>query len=451
MGGAYKEFMVALLLTLAAFAIMLVLARVKVPLAVAIVIGSAALGAFFRLGAIDILAHAALGVIKPMSIGLLVTITLLLGISEAMRRTGRLEEMVALAKLFLRRPVVTMAVLPALIGLLPMPGGALFSAPMVASAAREEKVGGDLLSAVNYWWRHIWEHWWPLYPGVILAISLTRSDLLTFAGFQAPLGVFMAAAGLLVLRRMHASLRAVGPKPPPGTKRGLLRATGGIWIILIVWGAAAGAARAALGAAPPLPLPKDLPLPYADQAYATARELVPLILGLLAGLLWTVRGGRLPARALRAVLVNRSMLPLIGLVISVMIFQNILEGVKAANKISQGLNKLHVPLAAVVIVLPFVAGMVTGVAFGFVGVSFPIVLELVRSMPDHPAMRPYAVLAYACGHLGMMISPIHLCYVVSNQYFGTTFAPVFRHIAAPTGVMAVLVAAYFAVLRLAMG
>ena len=77
---------------------------------------------------------------QPQTIALVIIVVLLLMISETMRATGQMEKIVSLAKSFFRRPAVTMAALPALIGLLPMPGGALFSAPLVEAAAGEEKV-----------------------------------------------------------------------------------------------------------------------------------------------------------------------------------------------------------------------------------------------------------------------------------------------------------------------
>lgn len=58
-----------------------------------------------------------------------------------------------------------------------------------------------------------------------------------------------------------------------------------------------------------------------------------------------------------------------------------------------------------------------------------------------------AVLAYGCGHLGMMLSPLHLWHVVSNRYFNTTFGPVYRRIVPPAAVLAALVGGYFAALR----
>ena len=107
------------------------------------------------------------------------------------------------------------------------------------------------------------------------------------------------------------------------------------------------------------------------------------------------------------------------------------------------------PVVLMVVILPFVAGMVTGLAIGFVGTSFPIVLALAGA--DGAAVRPYAVLAYGCGHIGMMLSPLHVCHVVSNRYFKTSFGPVYRRILPSVALLGALEAGYFLLLRVLMG
>jgi hypothetical protein len=69
---------------------------------------------------------------------------------------------------------------------------------------------------------------------------------------------------------------------------------------------------------------------------------------------------------------------------------------------------------------------------------------------DPGRMAAFMALAYAAGHLGQMLSPIHLCYVVSNRYFKTSFGPVYRRIAGSAALTAALTAAYYALLRLAL-
>jgi len=41
-------------------------------------------------------------------------------------------------------------------------------------------------------------------------------------------------------------------------------------------------------------------------------------------------------------------------------------------------------------------------------------------------------LAYACGYAGMMLSPMHICYVVTCEYFHTPLWRTYHYIIGPT-------------------
>jgi uncharacterized protein len=427
--------MFAFLTTLGVFGLILLLTRLRVPLTLAVLAGAVAIGLMFGLTAGELVGALIAGVLAPITLGVLLTMVALLLLSQVLRDTGRLQHIVELARLALRRPGVAMAALPALIGFLPMPGGALFSAPMVESAAGGTERGGAKLSAINFWFRHIWEHWWPLYPGVILALSLTGSDLGVWVAFQIPMGLMMAASGLLLFRGTHPDVRAVGPAPGAGARRRLLRATLPIWLVVVVW----GAVRAAL-----LLVPKDEVDP---EVMELATKFVPIFLGLLTSIVVTARGGRMKLNTVGRLLLSKTIGALLLLVASVMAFQAMVEHIHVAPRIAEELEKFSVPVVLIVAALPFIAGIVTGLAIGFVGVSFPIVLKLVDAMPDDPTLRPYIVLAFAFGHLGMMLSPLHLCHIVSNRYFQTPLPTTYRLLAGPAIVTATLAAAYFLLLK----
>jgi len=428
--------------TLGAFALILVLARLKVPLALAVFAGSAVIGAAFGLGIWELGKAFLAGAIVPRTVALVVLTVMLLALSETMRAGGQLEQIVHSAKALLRRPVLAMAALPALVGLIPMPGGALFSAPMVETAAGREKVGAARLSAVNYWFRHIWEHWWPLYPGLILAVTLTESDLGPFILCQMPLGIGMVLGGLPILSGLGPAFHLLGPPPPRGTRRKMLRAVSPIIVILIVWVVARSGLSLILKAGQG---PTEGSL-WAEIIPALERYL-PIALGLLMSMIWTAWLNRLPARTVGGVLRLPSLYKMAILVLSVMVFQHVMGAVDAPGRIAEELKALHVPLLLVVAALPFIAGMVTGLAVGFVGTSFPIVLGLVAAMPDEASIRPFVALAYAFGHLGQMMSPLHLCHIVSNRYFKTGFSGVYRLIVLPALLTAIWAIAYFFLLR----
>jgi hypothetical protein len=78
--------------------------------------------------------------------------------------------------------------------------------------------------------------------------------------------------------------------------------------------------------------------------------------------------------------------------------------------------------------LPFLAGLVTGVAVGFAGTTFPLIIGLV-TVPGS-ALTPVSVLplAFAMGYAGMMLSPLHLCLLLTRDYFGANLLKIYRYL-----------------------
>ena len=186
----------------------------------------------------------------------------------------------------------------------------------------------------------------------------------------------------------------------------------------------------------------------ANDWLSVLNRYAPLGVALIASIIWTAKLNAMKAGELLNIFRQRSLYELALLVLCVMVFQHLLKSTDAAGRIGAELRNLNVPVVAVVIILPFIGGMVTGLAVGFVGTSFPIVLGLVAGSPQIGPAAAYMVLAYACGHLGQMLSPLHLCHVVSNRFFEVPFAPVYRRIALPAAVAFVLAVGYFLLLLL---
>ncbi len=427
--------MLALLITLGAFTLILICARFRVPLGLAILIGSAAVGAGFGLNARELVDAAWAGATAPQSIALAILTVLLLGLSALMRESGQLEEIVSLAHGMLRKPVATMMAMPALIGLLPMPGGAIFSAPLVETASGKADIPRALLSAINYWFRHIWEFFWPLYPGVLLAMAMTHRSIPSWIGLMIFGTAAMFLGGLLMLRGIDPDLWKTNPAPSARFKRQLAHATASIWLILVIWAAAHLLAGFWLDGYPVETFPGMI------------MKHGPLIFGLLGSITWTIFTYRLGKEPLRKAFGKPASYSLAGLIFAVLIFQHTLETVGAPQRIAGELQAFHVPLVLVVAILPFIAGFVTGIAVGFVGTALPIVLNLVGAVDGVGSAIAYIPLSYTFGHLGQMLSPIHLCQIVSNRYFGTTYGPVYRYIVPSAVITALLNIGYFLLLR----
>ncbi|MBQ3647919.1 MAG: DUF401 family protein, partial [Spirochaetia bacterium] len=119
----------------------------------------------------------------------------------------------------------------ALIGLIPMPGGALFSAPLVDACDTAHKLDSDTKTRINYWFRHMWEYWFPLYAGVIMALQITGLEF--YQMFLA--NVFMTFvhifAGYVCILK---GLEIPGTPPESGAKKPVWRYL--LPIIIIIGG-----------------------------------------------------------------------------------------------------------------------------------------------------------------------------------------------------------------------
>ena len=166
----------ALIKVIFVFALILALNKLRLSLSLSLFAGSVVLGLIMRLGPFEMVKSVFFSLISLQTISLILIIWFILVISRLMKESSHLDRILDSFGKITSDARITSLVMPALIGLLPMPGGALFSAPMVQSALGKNNITGEEKTVINYWFRHIWEYWWPLYPGVVLAVALLDVD-----------------------------------------------------------------------------------------------------------------------------------------------------------------------------------------------------------------------------------------------------------------------------------
>jgi len=107
------------------------------------------------------------------------------------------------------------------------------------------------------------------------------------------------------------------------------------------------------------------------------------------------------------------------------------DSVTLVSLMRDELFSIGAPIIFIIMFLPFVSGLVTGVAVGFVGASFPLVFALLGENPPLGNVIATTALAYAFGYAGMIISPIHICFVVTSEYFKTQLFRAYPYLAGP--------------------
>jgi integral membrane protein (TIGR00529 family) len=371
------------------FVLVLVLIRVKVPIGLSLLAGAIFLGiwSFGFSGDFWNLLYNSL--INVRSWRLVVTVVLILTFAHLFESLGFVKSMVSSLESFLAPRWVARAA-PAIIGLMPMPGGAMVSAPIVRQISRDSDIKPEKLTAQNYWWRHVWEATWPLYPSIILAAAVLKVSVWDVAIINFPISVICILTGLM-LGGVGSSCRIPG-------RRDFVKLLKSLWPILFI-------------------------------VLVGLILKIDLIISVILVLLILIFKYKTPKSVIVSSLKKGFAPWVIVLIFGVMTLMYAMEMTGVALLFYQELLQLHIPAGFVVFAVPFVVGVLTGVTSAYIGVGFPIILPLLgtESLTYNAGM----LLAFAGGFMGVMASPIHLCLVLTSRYFRASIARTIVAIAVP--------------------
>ena len=370
-------------------------------------------------------------IIQLQTISLLLVVALIMVMSKLMEDTGHMGRLVKSFTRLSKDGRTVGAVMSALIGLLPMPGGALFSAPMVDvslsgnSATKEQKV------AVNYWFRHLWEYWWPLYPGVILVVALLEVETWQYMVIAAPLTLLTVISGVVfVLRPMEKSRSDAQGKVSWDDVMQFLIEMMPILIVIIIIIVVTGS----IGILNNMGIYYKIP---------TLFTITP---GLVISIIWVCRINTASSSQIKSAFLNKSILPVMLMIIAIMTFKGAMEDSNAVELIRNELVTYGIPVILLIIIMPFLSGFIMGIAVGFVGASFPLIIPLFQTA-DLWNYLSYAVLAYTFGYMGMILSPVHVCLLVTKDYFKVGLVSCYRYILKPALTVMVTATLLFAITR----
>ena len=111
------------------------------------------------------------------------------------------------------------------------------------------------------------------------------------------------------------------------------------------------------------------------------------------------------------------------LLASVMMFKRILETSGALSSLTQVFRPEGVSAYFLLFSIPFLLGLLTGVNHAFVGISFPILLPIFGW--PHPDMV-LVMFAYVSGFVGILLSPAHLCLILTVDFYKANLKDVYK-------------------------
>ncbi|MBE0431575.1 MAG: DUF401 family protein [Dehalococcoidia bacterium] len=376
----------------------LILLRLKVHPGPAILAGSLAVS-LLLLPVRSLPQHMLRTLLDYETLKLLAIVACALSMSRLMEVRGLLTRLaVTMERL---GPKLAMHLVPAMIGLVPMPAGALVSATALRDLAGRMNLPAEKVTFVNYWFRHVWENSLPVYPAIIATSVILSVPLSSVTATLLPMTALSIGLGLISSYRMLKPIRAAGTKesaPKKSVVRDLLRAS---WPILLV------VTLVLLGQPAVIAFPLALVLLAAQQRARWPDLKLALKYGLDVKILF--------------------------LLYALMLYKATIESSGAAYALFTDMQHIGLPTLAIVAALPFLMGFATGISMGFVGISLPLLIPFLTLGSE---VNPYGLLlAYISGYVGVLVSPLHLCLILSTEYFQASLAKVYRYILPPLLVM----------------
>lgn len=300
-----------------------------------------------------------------------------------LRKSGSLHGMVVTLRNIFSSNKVTLAFMPAFLGLLPSLGGARFSAPIVQEASDGIAVDDEQKSAINLWFRHIFEFSNPLMPGVILACGIANvsiGDLIDQVGWVTILCFVLGWIFLIIPLKITDLEKATNTQHDRTID----------WKSLVL----------AFG---PIVTSFLLIVAFNVQAALTMGLVVVAFIPLY---FWFKR-----PISVKSVFTESLDKKLFFNVVCILYFIQLLTVIGTLDEIVSVFNNSSLPQAVIIACLSFIFGVMTGMGQGYIAIVMPIVALMA------PGNIVLVGIAMVYGMAGQMVTPTHLCILVTVEYF----------------------------------
>jgi integral membrane protein (TIGR00529 family) len=356
--------------------------------------------------------------------GLAALVTLVILLSMQMKETHMVQQLVSSIRSAFS-PRASLAVIPAVIGLLPMPGGALFSAPLLDNFDDLDGINPRTKTSINYWFRHVWEYAWPLYPGVILAADIADIQIWQVFVFGLPMSVLAFLLGFIFF------LRKIGESHKGTTALHRFSITPFLPVVTVIVVYAA--------------------IQFLFPILGEFNQYLPMVIGLLSaiGVLQLIKPLQLSLWVKMAG--SKQLMKMLIIILMVRLYGGFIEaevnGISVVQVMAEEMRQFGLPSLPLILVIPFLTGMTMGVSLGFAGAALPIVMALLGPAPAFGLTISTLVFAYVSGFMGTMLSPLHVCMIVTSEYYKTDLARSYRPIMVPALLMIILAFIYMQILQ----
>ena len=362
----------------------------------AIFLGGVFLGLLFGLSPLAIGRATVASLSQPTAFTLFGVVFFIMLLSAIQGEAGQGRRLALGLTPYMKSPRLRLAFFPALMGLLGVPGGAIFSCPMVRDLAEGYDITNRKLVLVNYWFRHIWELAWPLYPDFLLICILTEVSPAHLIKYTFPFVIMNCVVGwLFFLRTPIERLPHLAEEEPE--KRPLLSVLmDGLPIVV------------GIGFAPVISMILEA---FSIHAPSGGAFVISFFLASIVALIQN----KMPLSSVPGLMMQPQVAKMLALVLMVFVFKDIVIEAQVVDALTAATGKGALLLLA--LTLPAALGILTGILIGFVGPGLPLLLALLSQAGLYEERLCWVILSVLTATFGAMITPMHSCFLVTLEFF----------------------------------
>ena len=302
----------------------------------------------------------------------------------------------------IKNPKAVLSVLPAVIGFLPVAGGALMSAPLVDSEAEKLKLKPEKKAYINLWFRHTIFPVYPISLVLIMTAALTGITVPAIIARQIPVVLVMIVVGYVI-----GFWKVSNPKNKETSTKESTNSS--VKTFLIAFSPILATIIAAVG----------VELVGFDLSQQGFDVLIATIVGIIVLTVISKLNFQVFAKPFKSWGIYGITLAAYG----AFLLRNVMKaaGISAIFKTFVANGSLGILLLLTVI--PALLGFLTGSPTGGISISVPILLDVLSSFSAKTA-----ALLYMSVYMGYVIAPTHLCFAFTADYFKCSLGKVYKYV-----------------------
>ncbi len=339
--------------------------------------------------------------IDPTTITLCAIVLLITILGYLMDKYKLLDRMILSLEQILRSAKLTILVAPAIIGTLLVTGGALMSCPVVEQLGKKLDISNDKQAAINLIFRHALYFMFPLSTTIIMASKIGEFDVMDLVKIQFPISIAIYVFGYIFYLKglKEENLDKISIKEYIISIGHFLFYSSPILISL-------------LGVI-------VLNMPF----------YISLIMGIIVSILINIfdkkADSKYDLKENVFLTMYKGIKPtMVIAILGIMIYKNVVNDLDELYIQLSILLEKGIPIELLIIIAACAISLSLGSAQPSVAILFPMILPLA---PDYHTKLVYAMFIYTSGFMFYYISPIHLCQVLTIEYFDVKLKDLYKN------------------------